>query len=63
MATKREVDGPTPNGGVRSAAYFMDDDHQAADEEVATMMEIVEFDAEGKVVGRTYGRTNKGAES
>jgi hypothetical protein len=38
-------DGPTPNGGAYSIAYFRDDGS----------MEIVEFDADGKEIHRTYG--------
>ena len=47
--------GPTPKGGVRSEAYYSDADGNAADKSVATRMEIVEFDAAGEVLGRTYG--------
>ena len=56
MATTKESrEGPTPNGGVRSEAYYSNDQGEPVDKSVATRIEIVEYDAEGKVVGRTYG--------
>lgn len=56
MATTETREGPTPNGGVRSAAYYMDDEGNPADKAVATAVEFVEFDAEGREIFRTYGR-------
>src|SRR5262249_55568878 len=53
--TKESREGPTPNGGVRSEAYYSNDQGEPVDKSVATCIEIVEYDAEGKVVGRTYG--------
>lgn len=38
------IDGPTPNGGVYSIAYFRGDGS----------MEIVEFDADDVAIFRTY---------
>ena len=38
-------EGPTPNGGAYSIAYYHDDGR----------MEIVEFDAADKAIHRTYG--------
>lgn len=55
MATSRRVDGPTPNGGASSKAFFQDDEGNPVEEEQATRVEIVEYDAEQKVIGRTYG--------
>jgi hypothetical protein len=60
MATQRSsIDSPTPNGGVRSVAYFKDSDGEPADESVATRIEIVEYDADGKEIARTYGTTGR----
>jgi len=53
--TEREVVGPTPNGGVRSKAFFQDDEGEPIDQEEATRVEIVEYDAAGDVISRTYG--------
>lgn len=61
MATSREIIGPTPNGGVRSEAIFLDKDRQLVDESVATHVEIVEYDVQGEVVARTYGETGRGS--
>lgn len=59
MATQRTVDEPTPNGGVRSVAYFRDDEGNPAEEAEATRVEIVEYDAAGKVLQRTYGTLDR----
>jgi hypothetical protein len=61
MATQRRVDGPTPNGGVYSIAYFRNDDGSPADEDDATKVEIVEYDEDDKVVQRTYGTSTGGS--
>ena len=54
MATTEEIIGPTPNGGDRSVAYFMDSEGKPADKSVATAAEIVEYKGD-EVVFRTYG--------
>jgi hypothetical protein len=46
--------GKTPNGGVRSKALFQDDGGNAVDKASATRVEILEYDAEGGVIARTY---------
>ncbi len=56
MPTQEEREGPTPNGGARSVAYYRDDAGNPAEKAEATQVEIVEYDAEGKAVWRTYGR-------
>ena len=56
MATSRKSDNPTPNGGVRSEVLFQDDDGNAVDEAEATHAEVLEYDAQGNVIQRTYAR-------
>lgn len=56
MAESRRKDGPTPNGGTYSVVYFLDDSGELVDEAEATNVELVEFDAEGSQVFRTYGQ-------
>lgn len=53
----------TPRGGVRSEAYYMDDEGGAVPKSKATRMEIVEFDAKGEVLHRTYGYLNRGGKA
>lgn len=55
MATKQTLRGKTPNGGVKSTAFFSDAKGKPVDKSKATRVEIVEFNAAGEVVGRTYG--------
>ena len=59
MATSRDSDEPTPNGGVRSTIYFTDDAGEPADESVATRAVIVEYDAKGESIHRTYATLDK----
>ena len=59
MATSKTVEGETPNGGVRSTAFYQDDEGNPADQSVATRVEYIEYDAEGKEVMRTYGTTGR----
>lgn len=61
MATKR-VDGPTPNGGAYSIAYYQDAKGNDADVDKATNMLIVEYSSDGQVIRNTYGLTKLGAE-
>lgn len=44
----------TPLGGARSEALWMDDDGKPVAPEDATRAEIVEYDEDGVVLGRTY---------
>lgn len=60
MASK-SADGPTPNGGVRSTMFFLDDDGREAAEELATRAVIVEYDEAGNPVHRTYGTLDRPA--
>ena len=48
-------DQPTPNGGVRSEAIFHDGKGNLLDEEDATHVNILEYDAAGNVIHTTYG--------
>lgn len=52
--TQERHDGPTPNGGAYSIAYFLDDHRDPVAKDEATAMEIIEFDADGEQVHRTY---------
>ena len=53
--TEERFEGPTPNGGVVSIAYYLDDDRQLVPKSQATNVEIVEEDDTGDIVFRTYG--------
>lgn len=53
------IDGPTPNGGAYAIAYFRDADGKPCSKDMATNIEIVEFDENGRDVFRTYGLCNK----
>ncbi len=55
MATSKTKDGPTPNGGVKSRIIYLDDAGNTVDEAVATQATIIEYDAAGEVIQRTYG--------
>jgi hypothetical protein len=59
MATEKSSSNPTPNGGVRSKCFYLDDDDQPADETVATKTLIVEYDRDGNGIYRTYGILTK----
>lgn len=54
--TVETLEGPTPNGGVRSAAYYLDEQGNSAAKPRATAVEIVELDADDDVIHRTHGR-------
>lgn len=49
------MDGPTPNGGVYSIAYFSDEDGEPCSEDKAARIEIHECDKDGNSIFRTYG--------
>jgi hypothetical protein len=53
--TEERTEGPTPNGGAYAIAYFQDADGQPVTKDKAVKVEIVEFDASGKAIWRTYG--------
>lgn len=52
--SKLRQEGPTPNGGVAFESIFSDRDGNPCSKEDATNVEIVEYDAGGKVIKRTY---------
>jgi hypothetical protein len=56
--TEERVDGPTPNGGAYSIAYFRDAEGNPCQK--AGAAEIVEFDAKGEAVHRSYLRAPEG---
>lgn len=60
--TVERREGPTPNGGAYSVAYFYDDARKGVPKDEATGMEIVEFDAQDREIHRTY-LTKKGGAS
>lgn len=49
-------DGPTPAGGVRSTAAYLNDDWELVDKADATQVEITEYDELGKIIMTTVGR-------
>lgn len=58
--TEESREGSTPNGGVRSTAYYQDDGSQPAEKDAATRVMIVEYDADGNSIQRTYGQIPRG---
>ena len=59
MTTQESKTGKTPNGGVRSTAFYQDDQGKPADKNKATQVMFVEFDKNDKVINRTYGTFSK----
>jgi hypothetical protein len=47
-------EGPTPNGGAYAIAYWIASNGDRATRETATAVETVEFDADDRVIRRTY---------
>lgn len=58
--TVQEKTGSTPNGGVRSEAFFRDAEGNPVSQEKAVSVEVIEYDAKDQVVGRTYGDIGPG---
>lgn len=58
MADTERVELPKgdrgPNGGVVSIIYYQDDQGDPVDKSKATRAEILEFNSQDQVVGRTY---------
>lgn len=52
--TEERIDGPTPNGGTYSVAYFRDAEGNRCGKAEAASTEILEYDADDQCVGRTY---------
>ena len=53
LATER-VEGPTPHGGAYAIATFLNDKNEAVTKALATRINIVEYDAGGQEIFRTY---------
>lgn len=60
MTSSERREGPTPSGGVASEIYYLNDAGKSVDKSEATRAEIVEFDADGEVINRTYGDFSSG---
>jgi hypothetical protein len=61
---QERFDGPTPAGGTYMIITYMDVNHNFATKEQATNFELVEYDAKGEPVLRTYGElTPQGAKA
>lgn len=61
MPTSETIHGPTPAGGTSATIHYLDDAGQPVEKDVATRAEIVEVDAAGQVVARTYLTVEPGA--
>lgn len=57
--TEERKQHPTPNGGVESVVYYRDAMGNPAPKEVAVGAEIIELDAKGKELQRTYMRMRR----
>ena len=59
MATSERREGPTPAGGAYSIAHWFDADGTPCPRELATEVEIIEYDAQDAQVFRTYGEIHR----
>ena len=61
MKTEQPIraDGPTPNGGAYSEAFFYDADGNPTDPDRATRVMINECREDGTVIFTTYGSANQ----
>ena len=57
--TYERRDGPTPNGGAYSIAHWSDAQGRPVPRGLARYVEVVEYDAEGGQVFRTYGKVRQ----
>lgn len=53
--TSERIDGPTPNGGTYSIAYYFNDDSIAVSKEEATQIIIKEYSDDDLIINVTYG--------
>lgn len=53
--TSERREGPTPNGGAYSIAYYRDESGNATMKNQARMVEIVEYNEQGKAIHSTIG--------
>lgn len=54
--TYKRVDEATPNGGAYSVGYYKGSNGKPCKEADAVACEIVEYNADGQPIARTYGR-------
>lgn len=54
MATSKRIDGATPHGGIYTLATFRDEDLQPVEKEKASVVELVEYDAEDQPLFHTF---------
>lgn len=52
-------DGPTPNGGAYSIAYFYDKNRTPCEKEKAKYINIVEYSKDGRRLNEVYGVHSK----
>lgn len=57
LATFKEIEGPTPSGGVKAIVFFSKKGKPCSEQE-ADRCEIHELDKDGGVIARTYGEMN-----
>ena len=53
--TVERHEGPTPNGGSYSVAYYLTSTGQLIDKSLARRIKIEEYDADDNLIWRTYG--------
>jgi hypothetical protein len=58
---ERELDGPTPAGGVRATITYLDEHGTPVPRSIATHARIVELDASGVVIATTVGEVSASA--
>lgn len=51
---EERIDGPTPNGGAYAIIYYQDAQGELTDKSSAVRAELIEFDANGEQVWRSY---------
>lgn len=54
VETSERQDGPTPNGGTYSIAYWQDAQGRPVEKAEAVAAEVIEFTDDGQQVFRTY---------
>jgi hypothetical protein len=59
--TEERRDGPTPAGGTSSVIYYRAANGDPAPKSRAVRAEVLEFDAAGVVIARTYGHLSPDA--
>lgn len=54
--TSERVEGPTPNGGVYSIAYFFNSEHKPCSKQEAAEVRVNEYDRDDKEVASSMMR-------